>query len=103
MSVLAQFSIFPIDKGESLSAFVSKAAKIIMDSGLSYLAGPMGTSLEGEWEDVMNVINQCFESIKQESDRIYLSMNIDYRKGKNNRITGKVESIEKKLGHSLKK
>ena len=103
MSVVAQFSIFPIDKGQSLSTFVSKSVKIVMDSGLSFIVGPMGTSIEGEWEDVMKVINKCFESLKQESERIYMVMNIDYRKNKKNRIRGKVESIDEKLKEHFSK
>ena len=35
MSVIVEFSIFPIDKGESLSPYVARALKIIQDSGLS--------------------------------------------------------------------
>ncbi len=34
MSVIINFSIFPLDKGESLSNYVARAIKIIDESGL---------------------------------------------------------------------
>jgi uncharacterized protein (TIGR00106 family) len=97
MSVLIDFSIAPMDKGESVSPYVAKAVSIIENSGLDYRLGPMGTSLEGNWEEVMAVVTRCFEELKQECDRIYLTIRVDYRKNAKERIKGKVTSVEKKL------
>ncbi|MBW2598957.1 MAG: MTH1187 family thiamine-binding protein [Deltaproteobacteria bacterium] len=99
MSTLINFSIFPLDKGESVSAYVARALKIVRDSGLAYKLNPMGTAIEGEWDEVMDVVNRCFEEIKKDCDRIYMTVNIDYRKGKSGRIEGKVKSVETKLMH----
>jgi len=101
MSVLTSFSIFPVDKGESVSSYVSRSIEIIEKCGLPFKVGPMGTSIEGEWDEVMNVITQCFEEIKKDSNRVYISLTADFREGKNNRITGKIESLERKLGHPI--
>ena len=95
MSVLIDFSIAPMDKGESVSPYVAKAVSIIKNSRLDYQLGPMGTSVEGNWEDVM--VTSCFEELKKECDRIYLTIKVDYRKNANGRIKGKVASVEKKL------
>jgi uncharacterized protein (TIGR00106 family) len=97
MSVLISFSIFPVDKGESLSPYVARVVKIIRASGLPYKLGPMGTSVEGEWEDVMAVVGHCFQELKKDCGRVYLSMNGDYRKDTSGRIESKVQSVERKL------
>jgi len=97
MSTLINFSIFPLDKGESVSLYVSRALKIIRDSGLDYKLNPMGTSIEGEWDEVMVVVSRCFEALKKDSDRMYMTISVDYRKGKSGRIESKVKSIEAKL------
>jgi uncharacterized protein (TIGR00106 family) len=102
MSILAQFSIFPLDKGDSLSAYVSRAVGIIEKSGLAYKLGPMGTSIEGDWDAILGVITECLEAMSEESDRVYMVFTADCRKGRDNRITGKVESIKEKLGHAIK-
>ncbi len=98
MSVIVDFSIFPVDKESSVSPYVAKAVKIIRESGLDHQTGPMGTCIEGEWEDVMRVVSRCFEKIKEDSSRIYMTLKVDYRRGYSGRLTGKVKSIEEKLG-----
>lgn len=97
MSVLVDLSIFPLDKGDSLSAHVAKALKIIRDSGLPYEMGPMGTSVEGEWDEVMGVVNNCFQALRKDCDRVYVALKIDYRKGPSGRIESKVRSVQEKL------
>ena len=97
MSVLVDLSIFPLDKGDSLSAHVAKALKIIRDSGLPYEMGPMGTSVEGEWHEVMGVVNNCFQALRKDCDRVYVALKIDYRKGPSGRIESKVRSVQEKL------
>jgi uncharacterized protein (TIGR00106 family) len=97
MSVLVDLSIFPLDKGDGLSAYVARALKIIRDSGLPYRIGPMGTSLEGEWDQVMGVVNNCFQELKKDCDRVYVALKIDYRKGPSGRIESKLKSVQEKL------
>jgi len=97
MSLLINFSIFPLDKGESVSQYVTRAVKIIKDSGLPHKLGPMGTSIEGEWDEVVAVVTRCFEELKKDCSRVYMAITVDYRKGGSSRITGKVEAVEKQL------
>ena len=97
MSVLINFSIFPLDKGESVSQYVARAVKIIKDSRLPHKIGSMGTSIEGEWDEVMRLVTSCFEKLTEDCDRIYFTITGDYRKKGKNRITAKVESVEEKL------
>ena len=97
MSVLINFSIFPLDKGESLSKYVARAIKIIDESGLPYELTSMGTSIEGEWAEVMSVVDKCFQVFEEDCNRVYLALKADYRKGTFGRIKGKVESVKRKL------
>jgi len=59
MSVLIDFSIFPIGKGESVSSYISSAVTIVKNSKLPYKLGPMGTTVEGEWDDLMAMVTNC--------------------------------------------
>jgi len=61
MSVLANVAIFPLDKGASVSAYVARAVRIIKESSLPYQIGPMATVIEGDWDEVMNVIDKCLQ------------------------------------------
>ncbi|MEJ2727926.1 MAG: MTH1187 family thiamine-binding protein [Deltaproteobacteria bacterium] len=97
MSVIVEFSIFPMDKGESLSPYVARALKLIQDSGLPYELNPMGTCVEGEWKDVMSLVDRCFQELQKDCNRINLSLKADYRKGPGGRLKTKIESVRAKL------
>jgi uncharacterized protein (TIGR00106 family) len=96
MSVIVDLSIFPIGKGESVSGHVSRAVKIIKESGLPFKLGPMGTAIEGEWEEVMGVVNRCFEALRGDCPRVYMTLKADYRKGETGRMEGKIKTVERK-------
>jgi uncharacterized protein YqgV (UPF0045/DUF77 family) len=61
--VFAEFSICPMDKCESVGAYVARALDIVDRSGLACKLGPLGTCLEGEWHEVMAVIPARLGSI----------------------------------------
>ena len=103
MSVLVEFSMSPLDKGESVSKYVSRSLDIISNSGVPYRLGPMGTCLEGEWDDVMGVIKQCYDRMSQDCARVTCSIKIDARKDKTGRLTGKIAKLESLLGKELEK
>jgi uncharacterized protein (TIGR00106 family) len=99
--VLLEFSVSPFDKGESLSKYVARSLDIIDKSGVTYQLTPMGTVLEREWDEVMEVVRRCFERMREDCNRISVSIKVDYREGKSGRLKGKIESVEKRLGRKL--
>lgn len=100
--VLLEFSMSPLGKGESVSTYVSRSLEIIDRSGVEYRLNPMGTVLEGDWDEVFHVVRQCYERMKEDCNRISCTMKVDYRKGHEGRLRGKVASVEKRLGKTLK-
>ncbi len=101
--VLLEFSMTPLDKGESVSEYVSRSLKIIDESGVNYRLNPMGTVLEGEWDEVMAVVKRCFDTMSADCNRITCSIKVDYRKGRENGLESKMAAIESKLGKTVKK
>ncbi len=97
MSVILEFSIFPMDKGASVSPHVAKAVKIIRDSGLPFKFGPMGTCIEGSWEQVSEVAGQCMAAMQVDSERVYMSMKADWRKGRTDGMKSKTQSVRDKI------
>lgn len=100
--LLAEFSIWPMDKGESVGPYVARALDIVDRSGLPYKLGPLGTCIEGEWPAVMAVIQQCYEELAKDSNRIACSVKMDWRRGQSGRLESKVKTVEATLGRSLK-
>ena len=97
MSTIVHLSIFPVDKGEHLSPYVARAVRIIRESGLSYHLGAMGTTIEGEWPAVMDVVHRCFVELQKDCGRIIVNLKADYKEDADNRMAGKVASVKEKM------
>lgn len=100
--VLLEFSMSPLGKGESVGRYVARSLDVIDKSGVDYRLNPMGTVLEGDWDEVFGVVKQCFERMKRDCNRISCTIKVDYRGGYSGRLAGKVASVEKRLRKKLK-
>ena len=100
--VLLEFSMSPLGKGESVGKYVSRSLDIIDRSGVDYRLNPMGTVLEGDWDEALSVVRQCFERMRKDCNRISCTIKMDYRKGYSGRLSSKVASVEKHLKRKLK-
>ncbi|MES9940941.1 MAG: MTH1187 family thiamine-binding protein [Candidatus Thiodiazotropha sp. 6PLUC2] len=100
MSVLLEFSIFPLDQGESVSREVSQVIDMIRKSGINYQLTAMGTLIETDR------VNQALEVVEKATEllngagcnRIYTAIKMDIRVGQNNRLESKRQSIEAHIG-----
>ncbi|MDX1765294.1 MAG: MTH1187 family thiamine-binding protein [bacterium] len=99
--MVVDLSIIPMGLGVSISPEVAKVIKIIDQSGIPYSVTPMGTVLEGDWDAVMNLVRRCHDEVLKNSERVYTKITIDDRKGKSDRLRGKVASLEAKVGKQL--
>jgi uncharacterized protein (TIGR00106 family) len=101
MSVLLEFAMFPTDKGESVSTYVSKIIKMVRESGINYQLTPMGTIIEtNNIDDALSLVKHAYEVLdKSGCNRVYSSLKFDIRKGKENRLQTKVNSIREKIGN----
>lgn len=103
MSVLLEFAMFPTDKGESVSSYVSRIIKTVDESGYPYKLTPMGTIVEtSTMPEALDILNKAYEQLEKDCNRVYASLKFDIRKGKENRMEGKVQSIEQKIGEVKK-
>ncbi len=101
--MLIEFSIVPIGASSSVGAKVAEVLDLVDSSGLAYKLTPMGTIVEGEWDELMQLVKECHMKMMEHEERVLTRIIIDDRKGKTGNIDRKVRSIEKRLGRSLKK
>jgi uncharacterized protein (TIGR00106 family) len=99
--VLLEFAMSPLSLGESAGAHVARLIDIVDKSGLPYQLTPMGTIIEGEWDEVLAVVTQCHQLLSADCSRISTTLRIDHRAGPGGRIKSKVESVERRLGRKL--
>lgn len=101
--MIVEFSVLPVGVGPSLSKHVAKAVDIVDNSGLKYQFTPMGTILEGNYEDIMHTIKKCHNAVLEDCERVVTTIKIDDRKETQGEMAKKVASVENRLGKELKK
>lgn len=99
--VLLEFSMSPFTQGESVGEYVARSLDIIDRSGLPYQLTPMGTIIEGEWDEAMAVVTACFDAMRADCDRVGTQIKIDYRTGPGGRLKSKLDSVQRRVGRTL--
>ena len=95
--MIAAFSISPLGAGESVSAAVAEAVRIVRASGLPNETNAMFTNIEGEWDEVMAVIKACVDAVAEVAPRVSLVVKIDHRAGVRDGLRSKVDAVEAHL------
>ena len=99
--VLLEMSITPL--GDSVSQYVAECVELVERSGLDYELHAMGTIVEGELDEVLDVMRRCIERVATHSDRVTCAAKLDFRRGRSGRLKSKVASVEQKLGREVRK
>ena len=98
MSVVTNFAMFPTDKGDSVSHYVTKIIKHIRRSGYTNQLTAMGTLIETETlPEAFDLINEAYKILEEDCERVYVTVTIDIRKGKLGRMESKIRSVEDKF------
>lgn len=101
--VLLEMSIVPMGVGDSVSQYVAECVDLVDQSGLDYELHSMGTIVEGQLADVLQLMQQCIEKMAEHTDRVTCSAKLDLRRGQQGRLTAKVDSVEQKLGRKVRR
>jgi uncharacterized protein (TIGR00106 family) len=97
VAVLAAFSVTPLGGDDSVGELVADAVRIVRESGLPNETNAMFTNIEGEWDEVMAVIQRCVQAVAARSPRVSVVIKIDHRPGVTDALHSKVETIEQEL------
>jgi uncharacterized protein (TIGR00106 family) len=99
--MLAEFSVAPVGDNPHLSAVVAEMLRLIDASGLPYQFHSMGTIVEGEWDEVMDLIGRCHALAREGAVRVGTVIKIDDCPGRTGRLEGKVAGVENIVGKRL--
>lgn len=73
---------------------VAAAVRIVRESGLPNRTSSMFTEIEGEWDEVMDVVKRATDAVGAYGSRVSLVLKADIRPGYSGELTGKVERLE---------
>lgn len=95
--MLIAFSVAPSGTGDSVSIAVADAVRVVRESGLPNQTDSMFTTIEGEWEECLDVVRRACEAVGSHGERVSLVLKADIRPGHTGELTGKVERLEQVL------
>jgi len=95
--MIAAFSITPLGVGDSVSASVADAVRLVRESGLPNETNAMFTNVEGDWDEVMDLVKACVMKVGESAPRVSVVIKIDHRPGVTDGLHHKVEAVERRL------
>ncbi|MDX3656497.1 MTH1187 family thiamine-binding protein [Streptomyces sp. ID05-26A] len=97
--MLVAFSVAPSgsDESGSVAKAVAEAVRIVRESGLPNETNAMFTLVEGEWDEVMDVVKRATEAVQASASRVSLVLKADIRPGYSGQLAAKVARIEEHL------
>jgi len=98
--MLLAFSVAPTTGDESggVAEAVAAAIKVVRASGLPHETTSMFTTLEGEWDEVFEVVKRATDAVVAVAPRVSLVIKADIRPGVTGQLRAKVDRVEEILG-----
>jgi uncharacterized protein YqgV (UPF0045/DUF77 family) len=98
--VLVAFSLSPsggADADDSVHDAVAAAVRVVRESGLPNHTDSMFTTIEGDWDEVFDVIKRATDAVSTFGTRVSLVLKADIRPGRTGELTAKLERLERAL------
>jgi len=81
---------------------VTEAVRIVRESGLPNETNAMFTLVEGEWDEVMDVVKRATDAVVAVSPRVSLVLKADIRPRHTDQLHQKVAAVESRLQGGVK-
>lgn len=101
--MLVELSINPLGRGTHLSKDLGKILKLVDESGLPYALTPLGTCIEGKWEEVMSLVKRCHDQARSTSSHVMTTVRIEDEEGATDKLNENIVSVERAAGRQLKR
>lgn len=101
--MIVAFSISPSGTGRadgSVSEAVAAAVAVVRASGLPNRTSSMFTEIEGDWDEVFDVVKRATAAVEPFGSRISLVLKADIRPGHEGELDGKIARLESALGRA---
>lgn len=97
MAIVA-VSISPVGEGVGVSSYVARALAVLQRSDLEYEMGPMFTTIEGDLDQILEVVRRMQEAVFDEgARRVSTVIKIDDRRDRAHSMKEKLQSARTHL------
>ena len=97
--MLAELSIFPMNVNQvGMNRELAKLAEVLEEGGVAYHIGPVGTSLEGTLDQILDVVRRCHEAVARDHERVITHLTLEDRQTPSHTLPDRLAAVEKELG-----
>ena len=95
--IVAELSMITMGTGTSASRYVRAVHRVLRESGLKFVPGPMSTSIEaGSMKEIFEVVEKADDVLAgMKTKKIVTTIKIDHRLDKEISIETKMEAIRR--------
>ncbi|MCI1258133.1 MAG: MTH1187 family thiamine-binding protein [Bifidobacterium subtile] len=97
INTLAAVAIAPSGTGAELSEYVAQAVGVIRESGLPNETNAMFTNIEGDLDEVLQVVRDATYKLASQGYRTGVTLKLDTRPGFTSQLHAKAELVDKIL------
>lgn len=98
MNTLVAVAIAPFGVGDELADHVAEVVRVIRESGLPSRTNSMFTEIEGDWDEVMDVVKRATFVLAEQGIRTEVVLKADLRPGFTGTMESKVKKVDDILG-----
>ena len=99
--MLVELSILPLVGDGHLSDELAEVLKLIDSYGLPYQLTPTATCIEGDWNEVMELVRQCHNCVRSKASHVVTFIKIEDEDGVTDKLTRNISSVEQRAGRQL--
>jgi len=91
--MLGELRVTPVGSPEDFAHVVAGVVRVVSDSDLQYRVHAMGTTVEGELDQILELVRRCHQEIRKHSDRALIELSIDDRAGVEGELVRSLERV----------
>ena len=97
--MVADLRVTPVSGHETFPNLVEEVLRIIAESDLQYQLHAMGTSLEGELDEILDVVRRTHEIVRKSSERVLIELSLDDRSSNKGELVRCIEHVRELGSH----
>jgi uncharacterized protein (TIGR00106 family) len=102
--MLAELRITPVGADETFARLVADVVPLLDERPLHYQVHAMGTTLEGDLDDILALVRRCHGDLRRRADRVLIELSIDDRDRSDGEIVRSLRHVsELRVGTPLER
>jgi uncharacterized protein (TIGR00106 family) len=101
--MLAELRLTPVGPGIPFLRLIADLLPVLAESPLQYQVHAMSTTLEGDLDDILEVVRRCHDEARKHADRVLIELSIDDRAGAEGELVRNLDHLHSISGRSLER